>query len=86
MGSEILSQFLFESSEIIFEKPKKLSLGGKFIRTFLYFHCYDSKLKVGIFIYIPACRSEATLQNALFEDFLSFDKASQFSFFLNTHF
>ena len=79
---EILSQFLFESSETISEKPKSLVWTENFSAHFFYFHYCDSKLKVGIFIYISACRSEATLQNALFQVFLIFrEGTSIFIFF-----
>ncbi len=86
MNSEILYNFLFKASEIIFDKTKKISLDQNFFCTLLYFHYYSLKLKVGIIIYISVCRSEAALKNALFEIFLSFDEASQFFFFLNTCF
>ncbi len=85
MVSEMLLQFLFESCEIIFEKSKNSSLDKKFFRILLCLHYCDSKLKVGIFVDISACRSEATLQDAVLESFLSFDKTHQFSFFLNIH-
>ena len=65
MGLETLSQFLFESSEKIFERPKKISLDRNLFRIFLYFHYCDSKLNVGSFINISACRAEATLHNVL---------------------
>jgi hypothetical protein len=32
---------------------------------------FDCKLKVGTFLYLPVCRPEATLQNALFEMFFA---------------
>ncbi len=86
MGLEILCQFVFESSDETFENPKNNSLDRICFRTFLYFHCCDPKLKVGSFINIPACRAKSTLQNELFEFFLSFDKASELSLFLNPHF
>ena len=79
-------QIMTESSEIISEKPKNLVWTDNFSAHSFYFHYCDSKLKVGIFIYISACRSEATLQNALFQIILVFDKASQFFFFLNSYF
>src|SRR5271163_1939315 len=72
MCLEILSEFLFESSEIISEKPKNLVWTDNFSTHSFYFHYCYSKLEVRIFIYISACRSEATLQNALFEDFFVF--------------
>jgi len=47
MGLEILSQFLFESSEIIFEKPQKISLDTtcerKFsMNMFVHFGLFES--------------------------------------------
>ncbi len=76
MCLEILSEFLFESSEIISEKPKNLVWTDNFSAHSFYFHYCDSKLKVGIFIYISACRSEATLQNALFQVFFVFQQGT----------
>ena len=86
MDLEILCRFLFESSEIIFDRPKKISLDGNFFHTFLYFHCCDPKLKVGTCVIIPACRAKCILQNVLFEFVLSFDKASEFLFVVNRDF
>ena len=83
---KILSYSFVESNEIIFQKSKKLVWAKKFSPHFVFTHHFDSKLKVGIFIYIPPCRAEAILKNALFEILLSFDKACQFSFSLDTHF
>ncbi len=80
MESKSLSQFLFENREITFDKSKKISLGRKFFCTLVYFHYYNSKVKVGIFIYTSACRSEAALQNALFEIFCHPRKHLNFSF------
>jgi hypothetical protein len=85
MDLSILCWFFFESSELIFDRPKT-SLDGNFFHTFLYFHFCDPKLKVGTFVVIPACRAKCTLQNILLEFFLSFDQASEFSFFLDRDF
>ncbi len=81
-----MCRFLFESSELIFDRPQKIRLDGNFFHTFLYFHFCDPKLKIGTFVVIPACRAKSTLQNVLLEFFLSFDKVSEFSFFLDRDF
>ncbi len=85
MDLEILCQLLFESSELIFDRPKN-SFARKIFRPFSYFHFCDPKLKVETFVVIPTCREKSTLQNGLFDFILSFDKASDFSFFLNRDF
>ena len=48
------------------QKGQKNYLDRKCFCIILHFHYYGSKLKVGIYIYISVCRSEATLQNPLF--------------------
>jgi hypothetical protein len=62
----ILCLFLFESSEEIFEGPKKVVWTGN---VFLHFYYWDPKLKVETFVDRSTCRAKFTLQNALF-DFL----------------
>ncbi len=86
MNLKMLCRFLFESSELIFDRPQKIRSDGNFFHIFLHFHFYDPKPKVGTFVVIPACRAKSTVQNVLLEFFLSFDKASEFSFFLNRDF
>ena len=66
MSLENMRQFLFQNSEIIFEKIKRIRLDGKIFGISFYVHDCESKLKVVIFIYISACSREATLQIAPF--------------------
>jgi hypothetical protein len=61
MDLEILCRILFESSELIFDRPKKFVSGGKFFHTILYFHFCNPKLQVGTFAVIPACRTKCTI-------------------------
>jgi hypothetical protein len=78
---EILCRLLFESSELIFIRPKKFVSGESF----------SPQLCIFIFV-IRKCKLERLLlyqlveQNVLFEFFLSFDKVSEFLFFLNLDF
>jgi len=64
MDSEILCLFLLESSEEIYERPKKLVWTENF---FIHFHYWDPKLKVETFVDRSACRAKFTLQKALFD-------------------
>jgi hypothetical protein len=66
-------EFFFDRgyNEIIFEKSKTL------VWTY---HC-DSKLKVEIFIHIPAYRLEAILQSVLFQIFCLWTSCLGFRFF-----
>ncbi len=61
MDLEILCRFLFESSELIFDRPKTFVWTEIFFHIFLYFHFCDPKLKVGTFVVIPACRTKCTI-------------------------
>ena len=64
MDSEMLCLFLFESSEEIFERPKKL-VWTEIV--FVHFHYLDPKTTVETSFHIPDCRANAVLQNSLFE-------------------
>ncbi len=81
MDLEILCRVSFESSELIFNRPKNLFRGESFSTQFCIF----------IFV-IRNCKLERLLlhqlveQNVLFDFFPSFDKTSEFSFFLNLDF
>ena len=62
MDSEIVYLCLFDSSEGIFERSKKLIWMENI---FAHFHCCDPKLEVGTFVDISACRAKVTLENRL---------------------
>ncbi len=66
MDSEILCLFSTDSSEEIFERPKKVVWTGN---VFVHFYYWDPKLKVETFVDRSACKAKFALQNALF-DFL----------------
>ena len=80
MTLEIVPQLLFQNSEMIFEKSKKISLDGRISHLFFYLHYCESKLKVVIFIHTLACSSEATLQIAPFDIFYLSRKYFNFRF------
>ena len=73
-AQKFLLSSLVKSNEIIFEKSKKLVWDKIFSTHFCISHNFHSKLEIRFFIYIPPCRAEANLQNALFEILLSFNK------------
>jgi len=64
MDSEVVCMFLFESSEEIFERPKKVVWTGN---VFVHFYYWDPKRKFETFVDRSACRAKFTLQNALFD-------------------
>jgi len=57
---------LFKSSEEIFERLKKCFWTKKNFRNFLDFYCWASKLLVGAFNFLWACRADSALQTCVF--------------------